>query len=230
MEGELGAWVNHLMETYGLWTVFVLIFLESSGVPLPGETALVAASIYAATPAASFTLWEIIAVATAAAVLGDTMGFFIGRKLGLPLLERWGAKYPAVGKRVAVGEYMFLKHGGKIVFLGRWVALLRVLAAVLAGANKMPWRRFAVMNALGGICWATFFATLAYAFGSVITQVEGPLGYGLLALTILGLVTAFILFRRYEHRIIEHAFKEIEAANAKKAAMTSIPAAEAGAA
>jgi membrane protein DedA with SNARE-associated domain len=215
--GDVAGWVDQLMATYGLWAVFVLIFLESSGVPLPGETALVAASIYASTTG-NFALWQVIGTAIAAAVIGDSMGYLIGRKLGLPLLERWGRKHPAVGKRVRVGEYMFARHGGKIVFFGRWVALLRVLAAVLAGATRMPWRRFVVMNALGGICWAIFFGGLAYAFGQVVLKAtEGPIGYVILGLTIAFLVGFFFVFRRYEHKIMDHAIKEMERIEAERA-------------
>ena len=207
---ELIEWVDGLMRTYGLWAVFVLVFLESSGVPLPGETAVVTAAIYAGHTDA-FGLPELIAIVTAAAVLGDSMGFLIGRKLGLPLLERLARRFPGAEKRLIVGEYLFLRHGGKIVFWGRFVALLRVLAAVLAGANKMAWRRFAVMNALGGLCWATFFCGTAYVFGDLIREIEGPVGFALLAVAVGGIGLGIVLFRRYEHRIIEHAVSEIEA-------------------
>lgn len=229
---DLWHWITDFIHTYGLLAVFVLIFLESSGLPLPGETALVTVAISAAAPNAPFAIWQVIGVAIAAAVMGDSLGYFIGRKLGLPLLERWGRKHPAVGKRVRVGEYMFARHGGKIVFFGRWVALLRVLAAVLAGATKMPWRQFVVMNALGGICWAIFFGGLAYIFGNVILQAtEGPIGYVILGLTIAFLVGFFFVFRRYEHRIMEHAMKEmerIEAERAERAALRgrSVPVTE----
>ena len=208
---ELAEWVHQMMQNYGLWAVFVLVFLESSGLPLPGETALVTAAIYAGTTD-SFALHEVIAVATAAAVLGDTMGFFIGRTLGIRALERLARRFPTVERRLLVGEFLFLRHGGKIVFWGRFVALLRVLAAVLAGANKMPWRRFAVMNALGGFCWACVFSIGAYAFGDVIRRIEGPLGMVLLGATLCGIVIGFVLFRRYEQRIIDHAVKEMEKA------------------
>jgi membrane protein DedA with SNARE-associated domain len=213
LPADLIQWVDQLMQQYGLLAVFVLVFLESSGLPLPGETALVTAAIYAGHTGA-FELHEIIAVATAAAVLGDTMGFFIGRTLGLRVLEKLARRFPAAEKRLLVGEYLFLRHGGKIVFWGRWVALLRVLAAVLAGANKMPWRRFAVMNALGGLCWASFFAVAAFLFGDAIRRVEGPIGYTLLGATVTCMVIGFILFRRYEHRIIEHATAQMEKARA----------------
>jgi membrane protein DedA with SNARE-associated domain len=183
-------------------------------VPLPGETAVVTAAIYAG-HTNTFSLPELIAVATAAAVLGDTMGYFVGKKLGLPLLERMARRFPAAEKRLLVGEYLFLRHGGKIVFWGRFIALLRVLAAVLAGANKMPWRRFAVMNALGGFCWASFFCGMAYAIGDIIRNIEGPLGFALLGTSIASIMIAFVFFRRYEQRIIEHAMIQIENAKAR---------------
>ena len=194
------------MQTYGLWTVFTLIFLESAGVPLPGETALITASVYAGSTG-GFELYQVIAVATSAAILGDSLGYFVGRKLGLPLLQRLGKRYAWAGKRVMVGEYLFLQHGGKIVFFGRFVALLRILAAVLAGANRMPWRRFVVMNAAGGLCWATLFSTVAYGLGGIMSEAEGPIGYIFLAVSILLLIGAFILFRRYEHRFIDQAMQ-----------------------
>lgn len=221
--GELAQWVHQLMQTYGLWAVFVLVFLESSGLPLPGETALVTAALYAGSTGA-IGLHEVILVGFAAAVLGDSMGYLIGRKLGLPLLERLARRFPAAERRLVVGEYLFLRHGGKIVFWGRFVALLRVLAALLAGANKMPWPRFALMNALGGLCWATVFSVGAYVFGDAMRSIEGPLGYTLLALTLIGIVAGFILFRRYEHRIIEHALARIEAA--KRARETACASAQ----
>ena len=146
------------------------------------------------------------------------MGFFIGRKLGLPFLERIARRFPAGEKRLLVGEYLFLRHGGKIVFWGRFVALLRVLAAVLAGANKMPWRRFALMNALGGLCWATFFSTTAFAFGDIIRQIEGPLGITLLGVSLAGILLALVLFRRYEQRIVEHTLTQIQFTREIKAA------------
>ena len=194
------AWLHEVLATYGLWALFGLVFLESTGVPLPGETALITAAIYAGSTH-RFNLLEVIGVAFAAAVAGDTMGYLVGRSLGLRLMERYGKYIHLTERRLAVGEYLFLCHGGKIVFFGRFVALLRTMAALLAGANRMPWPRFAVMNAFGGLAWASLFASAAYVFGERISRVGGTVGIGLLGLFLVAAGAAFVLYRRYEKDI-----------------------------
>jgi membrane protein DedA with SNARE-associated domain len=186
-----------LVRSYGLWVLFGFVFLESTGIPLPGETILIAAALYAGATH-DFPLWAVIAVAFAAAVAGDTMGYAIGRRFGHPLLKRHGRWIGLTPRRLRIGEYLFHCHGGKIVFTGRFVALLRVLAALLAGAHRMPWPRFAAMNALGGLCWASLFGGAAYAFGDRVRQVEKPIAFGLLALVVLLAAAAFLFARRYE--------------------------------
>jgi membrane protein DedA with SNARE-associated domain len=191
--------LHQLMTTYGLWALFVVVALESAGLPLPGETALVTAALYGGATG-HFQLWEVIAVAAAAAVTGDTAGYWIGRTLGFRLLARYGRHVRITEERLKVGRHLFQRHGGKIVFFGRFVALLRVLAALLAGANHMPWPRFFVMNAAGGLCWAASFATAAYVFGDRVSKVEGPIAAGLLILVAAGVVAAFVAAHRYEKR------------------------------
>ena len=193
-----------LIHTYGLWVLFGFVFLESAGIPLPGETALIAAALYAGATH-HVPLWAVIAVAFAAAVTGDTMGYVIGRRYGYRLLKRHGRRIGINEKRLRIGEYLFHRHGGKIVFTGRFVALLRVLAALLAGAHRMPWPRFALMNALGGLCWASLFAGAAYLFGDQVGRVERPMALGLLALLALIIVAAFLFGRRYEEKLAERA-------------------------
>jgi membrane protein DedA with SNARE-associated domain len=198
-----------LIRSNGLWVLFVFVFLESTGVPLPGETALIAAALYAGATH-QFPLWAVIAVAFAAAFLGDTMGYAIGRGLGYRLLRRHGQWIGMTERRLRIGEYLFLCHGGKIVFTGRFVALLRVLAALLAGAHRMPWPRFALMNALGGLCWASLFATAAYVFGNRVRIVERPIAFGLLGLVILIVVGALLLGRRYEETLAKRAERALK--------------------
>jgi membrane protein DedA with SNARE-associated domain len=193
-----------LIHTYGLWVLFGFVFLESTGIPLPGETALIAAALYAGATH-HVPLWEVIAVAFAAAVAGDTMGYVIGRRYGYALLKRHGRRIGITERRLRIGEYLFHRHGGKIVFTGRFVALLRVLAALLAGAHRMPWPRFAVMNALGGLCWASLFAGGAYFFGDRVGQVEKPFALGLLAALVVVVVAAFLFGRRYEEKLAKQA-------------------------
>ncbi len=146
-----------------------------------------------------------IAVGSAAAVAGDTLGYALGRVFGYRILRRLGSRVGITERRLLIGEYLFLRHGGKIVFFGRFVALLRVLAAVLAGANRMPWPRFALMNALGGLCWASLFASAAYEFGHRVQRVERPVAIGLLVLVVVAIAAAFLFGRRYEEQLAERA-------------------------
>lgn len=138
-------WLSHahilqIVQMYGLWIVFGAVMLESIGLPLPGETVLVAGALVAGATH-QFTIIGLIAVAAAAGILGDNIGFSVGRSVGLRLLRRYGHVVRLTEGRLIVGQYLFRQHGGKIVFFGRFVALLRPFAAVLAGANPMAWRK-----------------------------------------------------------------------------------------
>lgn len=199
--------LHQLMTTYGLWALFGIVALESMGLPLPGETALVSAALYGGATG-HFQLWEVIAVAASAAILGDTAGYWIGRTLGFRLLARYGRHVRITEERLKIGRYLFRRHGGKIVFFGRFVALLRVLAALLAGANHMPWPRFFAMNAAGGLAWAASFATAAYVFGDRVSRLEGPIAIGLLALVALGIAAALLTAHRYERRVMDRILAE----------------------
>lgn len=198
------AWIQDLIQAYGLWMLFTVVMLESMGVPMPGETALVTAALYAGTTH-EIGILPVVVVAATAAVLGDNIGYLIGRSIGLRLLLRWG-KYVGLDEaRLMVGQFVLLRHGGKIVFFGRFVAFLRTFSALLAGANRMPWSHFLTMNALGGICWASLFGGGAYLFGEKIKLVAGPISLLLLTVAI-GLAAAGILFiRRHEKELEERA-------------------------
>ncbi len=177
---------------------------ESMGVPMPGETALIATALYAGATH-RIDIVDVVIVAASAAIIGDNIGYLIGRTVGLRLLVRYGRYVGLNAGRLKVGQYLFLKHGGKIVFFGRFVAFLRTFAALLAGANRMPWPRFLVMNATGGVCWAALFGGGAYLLGESINRVAGPISVMFL-LAALGLVTAGILFfRRHEKELEERA-------------------------
>ncbi len=195
-----------MIEAYGLWLVFGLIAFESMGLPLPGESALIAAAVFAGTTH-GFSIYHVIGAAAAGAVLGDNVGYMIGRSIGHRLLARYG-KYIGLGSaRLMVGQYLFLRHGGKIVFFGRFVALLRAFAALLAGANQMPWPHFLAMNAFGGVCWAALIGTGAYIFGENITLVAAPVGIMLIVVS-LGLVVAGVLFFRHHEKELERRARE----------------------
>src|SRR3982750_489747 len=145
-----------LIETYGYGLVALVIALESMGLPLPGEATLITASLYAgATQRLSLSL--IIMAAVTGAVVGHNLGFWLGDKIGSRLLIRYGQYLRLTPGKIKLGQYLFRRHGGKVVFLGRFVAVLRALAAVMAGVNRMPWSRFFVFNVAGGVLWAGLF-------------------------------------------------------------------------
>jgi membrane protein DedA with SNARE-associated domain len=195
---------TQLISDYGYWAVGVIVGLESMGIPLPGETILVAAATYAgATHDLDISL--VIASAAIGAIVGDTCGFFLGREIGLPLLHRHGPRIGLTEPRLKVGQYLFLRHGGKVVFFGRFVALLRTFAAMLAGANRMYWPRFLMFNAAGGIVWACVFGVGGYSFGKLIDEFAGPIGIALLVLAVIGGIISAIVARRHEEALIERA-------------------------
>jgi undecaprenyl-diphosphatase len=173
--------------------VALLVGSESAGVPVPGETSLIAAAVLASRGHLSLPL--VVAAAAAAAIVGDNVGYVIGRRGGRWVLTRpgrWQASRTAVLER---GEAFFQRHGGKTVFLGRWVPWLRITTSWLAGANRMPWPRFLFWNALGGVAWATSIGVGAYFLGRAATAVLGAVGLVLLVLMVLG-VFAVLLVRR----------------------------------
>jgi membrane-associated protein len=178
----------------GYLILFALIAAESSGVPLPGETALIAAGVYAHHGDLSIEL--VILLAAAAASIGDNVGYLIGRTGGRRLLMRPGFLERHRHAILEKGEPFFAKHGPKAVFLGRWVGGLRIAAAWLAGINRMPWRVFLFWNALGAIAWATSVGLLAYYLGPTAERVFKAVG--IIGLAVAGLLLlAFLAWRRF---------------------------------
>ena len=184
----------------GLPLLFVLIAVESMGVPLPGETALFAASILASD--GKFSIVAVIAIAALAAIIGDNIGYLIGRKFGRRLLVGAGPFERHRRSVITYGQPFFDKHGPKAVFLGRFVSGLRITAAWLAGVNHMPWRSFLFWNATGGIVWATAVGLLAYAFGHAAERAIETAGLvGLIAAVVMG-IDVWIYIRRKTHQPI----------------------------
>lgn len=149
---------------YGYWTVAGALLLENAGVPVPGETTLIAASVFAQSRGV-FNLRDIIVVATLAATAGDNIGYALGRWGGRPLLERYRQLFRLRPETLHRGERLFARYGSVTIFFARFVVGLRVFAGPLAGALKMDWPRFAVFNALGALTWVTVIASVSYAFG-----------------------------------------------------------------
>jgi membrane protein DedA with SNARE-associated domain len=189
--------LHHQIATHGYWAVALIIGLESMGVPLPGETMLVAACLYASRHH-EMSIWGVIAAAVAGAIVGDNIGYWLGREFGYRLLLRYGGYVGVTEPRIKLGQYLFRRHGGKVVFLGRFVAVLRVLAAFLAGMNRMPWRDFLLANAAGAVVWASAFGFGAYTFGRALLRVTGPLAAGLLAIAVVVVAVAIVTVRRHE--------------------------------
>ena len=190
--------VQHLVDTAGYPLLFLLVMSESSGVPLPGETALIAAAVLASQGKLRIEL--VIPIAAAAAIVGDNIGYMIGRKGGRWLLERPGAFQSQRMEVLRVGEPFFELHGPKAVFLGRFVLGLRVWASWLAGATRMPWRSFVVWNALGGIAWATAIGLIAYFLGHSAGNAIEAFGLFGLAALLLAVVSGLVLHRRHRRR------------------------------
>ena len=204
MDALSPTWMQDLIAGYGLWVLFFVVMLESMGVPVPGETALVTAALYAGSTH-RIDIVSVVLVAAAGAMIGDNIGYLIGRSIGVRLLVRYGRYIRLNETRLKVGQYLFRRHGGKIVFFGRFVAFLRAFAAVLAGANRMPWPHFLLMNGLGGICWASLFGGGAYLFGEQIKRVAGPVGLLLLVAAIGLAVAGLVFFRRHEKDLEQRA-------------------------
>jgi undecaprenyl-diphosphatase len=170
-----------------------LVGAESMGMPVPGETALIAAAILA--DHGDLDIAAVIAVAAAAAIVGDNLGYEIGRKGGRRLFQRPGPLLEHRRRVLERGEPFFARHGSKAVFLGRWIALLRIAAAVLAGMNRMRWRTFAFWNALGGIAWATSVGLAAYLLGPLAETIVKDLGIAGVAVAAV-LAALFVGLRR----------------------------------
>ncbi len=195
---------HHLLHLYGPWAVFLLVVLESLGLPLPGETVLVAAAVFAGRSNA-VSIWEIIALATAGTIVGGGAGFWIGRQYGLRLLVRYGARIGLDEPRLKLGQYLFQRFGGPIVFFGRFVAFLRAFAAVLAGANNLAPARFFVFNAAGGLLWATIFGLGGYMLGENFHKVAGPVGLSILVVVAVGIFFAWRFYRKHETLLLQEA-------------------------
>jgi membrane-associated protein len=187
--------VEHWVQVAGYPLLFLIVMGESSGVPVPGETALIAASILASRGKLQIEL--VIVLAAAAAIVGDNIGYLIGRKGGRWLLERPGRFYSQRRQVLETGEPFFKRHGPKAVFFGRFILGLRVWASWLAGATRMDWRSFVLWNALGGICWAATIGLLSYYLGRAAGDAVKTFGLFGLAAALLAIATAFYAHRRH---------------------------------
>jgi membrane protein DedA with SNARE-associated domain len=205
----LGALINvtHLVQVFGYPLLFLVVMAESSGLPVPGETGLIAAAVVASQGKLHIEL--VIPIAALAAIVGDNIGYQIGRKGGRWILERPG-RFESQRRQVLVtGEPFFERHGPKAVFFGRFILGLRVWASWLAGATHMRWRSFFLWNALGGICWATAIGLLAYFLGHAAGNAIQTFGlFGLFA--VLVVVVGFVIAHRRHRSSTEESAEPAE--------------------
>jgi membrane protein DedA with SNARE-associated domain len=196
--------MQDLIQAYGLWVLFAVVTMESVGIPVPGETALLTAALYAGATH-EIGIASVVIVATMAAIIGGSIGYLIGRSIAIRLIVRYGRYVRLTEPRLKVGQYLFLRHGGKIVFFGRFVAFLRIFAALLAGTNRMRWPHFLIMNTFGGICWASLFGIGAYLFGAEIKRVTGPVSLLLFVAAVCIIAAGIFFFRHHEQELEQRA-------------------------
>ena len=184
--------LSHLLTLYGYLAVLVFVAIESTGIPFPGETMLLTAAIYAGTTH-HLAIPLVILAAAVGAILGDNLGFLIGREGGFRVVRRYGHLIHLDEGKLKLAVYLFRRQGGKVVFFGRFVSVLRAWAAFLAGTSRMPWRSFLLYNAAGGIVWATLYGLAGYIFGANVERFTGLIGNILLALVLVGIVVGIVL-------------------------------------
>jgi membrane protein DedA with SNARE-associated domain len=183
---------------YGYFIIFLPILGESAGIPLPGETVLLAGGLAASKGILSLPL--VILVGASAAIVGDNLGYLVGRAGGRPLLFRYGRVLHVKDRQLAILDSFFERHGPKTVFFGRWVIFLRVWAALFAGASRMHWRQFVFWNALGGIAWATTMASLAYVFAASVVRISKLFGVLAWVFAIIVAIAVGIFISRMQRR------------------------------
>lgn len=192
------------VSNYGIWVVVAFIALESVGIPLPAEAALIAAGFFAARNH-GLDIWSLITAAIVAAIFGEVAGFWIGRRFGHRLLMRYGTRLGMTEGRIRVGQWLFVRYGGRFVFIARFLPFLRNMAAVLAGTNSMEQRSFYFASATAAAAWIICYGLAAYSFGEAFADVASPAAVclGLAAALIVLTVPALIL--RYEKRLLAEA-------------------------
>jgi membrane protein DedA with SNARE-associated domain len=170
-----------------------IIGLESMGVPSPGETALVLAAVLASQ--GKLEIWLVILIAAASAIIGDNIGYLLGRRYGREVFVSRGPFHEHRARAIEAGDRFFQRHGPKAVFIARWIALVRFAAAWLAGINKMRWPQFFFWNALGGITWAITYGLVGYFGGQAAGRVLAEVGVIAAVVLVLGALGAWLYFR-----------------------------------
>lgn len=191
------TFIDDFLGRFGYAAVLAFVGIESLGIPFPGETMLISAALYAGATH-NLSIEGVIVAASAGAIIGDNIGFGIGHWGGYRLLLHYGRYIRLHPARVKLARYLFLRHGAKVVFFGRFISVLRTYAAFLAGTARMPWPRFLTFNALGGIIWATLYGVGAYLAGDRITKLSRPVDFALAGVAVVVVITLIVVLRQRE--------------------------------
>jgi membrane protein DedA with SNARE-associated domain len=192
--------LHHLIHDYGLLAVAGFVGLECVGIPMPGETALIGAAIYAGSHH-NINIYEVIFTAAAAASIGRMIGFVIGREFGYWLLLRYGFYLRMNEARIKLGQYLFLRHGGKIVLVAQFLPILRTFAGIFAGANRMPWKSFMLANVVGSLAWSVCFGFAAYMLGLQVERLARSIVILLVIATVIVFFIGWLIIRRHEAQL-----------------------------
>jgi len=195
---------THLVATFGYWAVLVFVAIQCTGIPFPGGAVLLAAAIYAGTTH-QLAVTPIILAAAAGSILGNMFGFWLGSRGGDRILVRYGRFLRLDEHKLKLGQYLFLKHGGMIVVLGRFVSVSRTSEAFLAGINKMGWMRLLIFTVVGGVIWATAIGLGAYYLGDSLHRPTRPLGIALTVLVLCLFMTCLRILLRKMRRLGDEA-------------------------
>jgi membrane protein DedA with SNARE-associated domain len=183
--------IQEVAHTYGYWAIFLGILLENLGIPLPGETVTIVGGFLAGSDELNF--WLVLGDAIMGAVIGGTCGYWIGRVSGWPFLVKAGSIFRISEVRLLTIKDQFSQNAAKTVFFGRFLALLRVFAAPLAGIAEMPFAKFFLYNFLGAVAWASLMVTLAFFAGKIVSLEQLVAWVGQFAIAALLLITALIV-------------------------------------
>ncbi len=200
--------MKELIDQYGAWVVFALVFLESIGLPLPGEAILVTAAIFAGTTQELSIVFVVLA-AIIGALLGSIIGFWIGDRYGYPLLLRYGSYIGLTETRIKIAQYLFRRQGMVVVLIARFVAVLRSVVGFIAGANRMPLASFLIANSAGAVAWALFYGLGAYYLGKGVEQFAKPFAMALAVVAAIVVISAIIYWRRKEQQLAVDAERAI---------------------
>ena len=200
--------MKELIHQYGAWIVFALVFLESIGLPLPGEAILVSAAIFAGTTQ-ELSIVLVLFAAIIGAILGSIIGFWIGDRYGYPLLLRYGSYIGLTETRIKIAQYLFRRQGVIVVLIARFVAVMRSVVGFIAGANRMPFTNFMIANSAGAAGWALFYGLGAYYLGKGVEEFAKPFALALALIAAVVVVSAIIYWRRIERQLADAAERDI---------------------